>query len=125
MIDAYAWIEYFNGTPIGKNVKDLIENDNNEVYTNVITIAELKSSYERNKLDFKEEKKALLGLSKFYYITLDFAEEVGKLHAELKKERKNISLADSFVLSTAKQLKAKVVTGDKDFRGLKEVIMIK
>jgi len=34
-------------------------------------------------------------------------------------------MADIFVLLTARKLNAKVVTGDEDFRGLKEVVMIK
>ncbi len=45
--------------------------------------------------------------------------------AELRKERKHMGLADVHVLLTARKLKGKVVTGDEDFRGMKEAIIIK
>ncbi|MBI2672430.1 PIN domain-containing protein [Candidatus Woesearchaeota archaeon] len=125
VIDAYAWIEYFNGTKLGIKVKEILEDQNNLIYTNIITISELVSSYKRNSLSFEKEKNILLSTSAIYEINLDFAEEAGRLHAELKKERKNISMADIFVLLTARKLNAKVVTGDEDFKGLKEVVMIK
>ena len=125
VIDAHAWIEYFNGTESGEKVKEIIENSKNRIYTNVITIAELSSSFSRKNNDFEEAKKIIASLSLFYLIDKDFAEESGKLHATLKKERKNIGLADIFVLLTARKLNAKVITGDEDFKGLKEVILIK
>lgn len=125
VLDAYAWIEYFNGTKAGEKVKVIVENQDNKIYTNIITIAELASSYRRNKLNFDEEKKILLANFEIYYITFEFSAEAGELHAEIKKVRKHMGLADVFVLLTARKLNAKVVTGDEDFRGLKEAIIIK
>ena len=125
VIDAYAWIEYFNGTKQGEKVKNIIENPKNKIFTNAVTVAELASSYRRNKLNFDEEKRIILDLSKIYNINLEFAEEAGRLHANIKKERKKIGMADVFILLTAKKLKAKVVTCDEDFIGLKEVFMLK
>lgn len=125
VIDAYAWVEYFDGTLLGEKVKEIIENPENSIFTNIITIAELASHFKRKKYDFDEPKKILLSLSSIYSPTLEFAEEAGNLHAELKKERKHMGLADIFVLLTARKIKAKVITGDEDFRGLKEVFMIK
>ncbi|MBI5072248.1 PIN domain-containing protein [Candidatus Woesearchaeota archaeon] len=125
VIDAYAWVEYFNGTTLGEKVKKIIENPSHTIYTNIITIAELSSYFGKRGYSFEEPKKILLSLSTIYTPTVEFAEEVGALHATIKKERKHIGLADIFVLSTAKKLEAKVVTGDEDFRGLKEALMIK
>lgn len=124
VVDAYAWVEYFNGTKAGEKVREIIEKSNNIIYTNIITLAELSSSYARNSLPFEEERKSLLSLSSIYQIGVDFSIEAGELHAKMKKERKNISLADVFVLLTARKLGAKLVTGDEDFRGLKGVVMI-
>lgn len=125
VIDAHAWIEYFNGTKLGVKVKEIVENKNNTIFTNIVTIAELASSYERNSLNFENEEKILRALSKIYFVDFNFAKEAGKLHAVVKKERRNISLADVFVLFTARKLGAKVVTGDDDFKGFKEAIVIK
>lgn len=125
VIDAYSWVEYFQGTDSGKKVKELIENPDSINYTNMLTIAELSSFFQRKGYDFKEAKKILLSLSKAFEISVDFAEDAGKLHAIVKKERKHIGLADIFVLLTARKLNAKVLTGDEDFRGFKEVVLIK
>ena len=124
VVDAYAWIEYFDGTTIGEKVKRVIEDANNVIFTNVITLAELASIFTRKNKNYEEAKKIILSRSSFYEVNMNFTEEVGKLHAELKKNRKHISLADVFVLLTAKKLGGKVITGDKDFKGLKEVIML-
>ncbi|HIJ12081.1 TPA: type II toxin-antitoxin system VapC family toxin [Candidatus Woesearchaeota archaeon] len=125
VIDAYAWVEYFNGSPLGELVQEIVEDSTNIIYTNIVTVAELASSYSRNRLSFEGECKILKTLSRFHYIDENFAFEAGILHAKLRKDRKHIGLADTFVLLTARKHKAKVVTGDEDFRGLKEVIMIK
>ena len=125
VIDAYAWIEYFDGTEQGEQVRQIIENQENSIFTNVITIAELAGHFKRKNKDFGEAKKIMLSLSSFYPIEFEFAEEAGVLHTILKKERKNIGLADIIVLLTARKINAKVITDDEDFKGLKEVIMIK
>jgi len=125
VIDTYAWIEYFNGTKLGEKVKVIIENSENIIYTNIITIAELSSTYTRNLVNFSKEKEVILNLSKIFNIDFKFAEEAGILHAETKKKNKHIGMADIFILLTAKKVSGKVVTGDEDFRGMKEVLMLK
>lgn len=125
VIDAYAWIEYFDGSVLGEKVKRIVEDTKNSIYTNVVTIAELAGHFKRKEFDFAETKKVLLSLSSIYLIDIEFAEEAGKLHVDLKKERKHMGLADVLILLTARKTDAKVVTGDEDFRGLKETVMIK
>lgn len=125
VIDACAWIEYFNASKSGEYVKKIVENSENTIYTNIITIAELSSSYTRNKLSFENEKNTLLQISSLFNVDLLFCDEVGKLHAETKQKVKNLSLSDAFVLLTARKVGGKIVTCDEDFRGIKEAIMIK
>ena len=125
VIDAYAWIEYFDGTKKGEIVKEIIENENIKILTNIVTIAEISSHYKRKNINFEMPLQVINTLSEIFYLDLEFTIEVGKLHADLKKERKHMGLADIFMLLTAKKTNSKVVTGDEDFRGLKEVFMIK
>lgn len=110
---------------MGEKVKKIIENPQNKIITHLFTLAELASSYGRDEISFKTEEKLLLSLTSIRHLDISFALESGKLHAELRKERKHIGLADTCVLLTARKMNGKVVTGDEDFRGLKEVIMIK
>ena len=125
VIDAYAWVEYFEGSLLGEKVKEIIEHPSHNIYTNLITFAELASYFERKGFGFTDPKQIILSLSNVYPLDIMFVQEAGKLHAEIKKERKHMSLADVFVLHTARKLHAKVVTGDQDFKGLKEVMILK
>ncbi|MDP4012468.1 MAG: PIN domain-containing protein [Candidatus Nanoarchaeia archaeon] len=125
VIDSYAWIEYFDGTNLGLKVKDFFNDKNNTIITNAITITEVVSKAKRAGKDIKEIYEAMSNLSSIYNINDSLALEAGELHADIKSKRKHFSVADIFVLLTARKLNAKVVTGDEDFRGLKEAIMIK
>ena len=125
IIDAYAWIEYFDGTDLGLKVKEFLDNDSNIIITNSITITEVISKAKRKNKDVESIYKMMTTLSNIYNINSELAKEAGIFHAEIKAKNRHFSIADCFVLLTAKKLNARVVTGDEDFRNLKEAIMIK
>ena len=52
VIDSYAWIEYIDGTQTGRELQKLLEK-NEEVYTSVITVAEVVSKAARRNKDAK------------------------------------------------------------------------
>jgi len=66
----------------------------------------------------------------FEIIDEKLALETGKAYLELVKHAKNIGLrqkpsfVDAIILATARKLQAKIITGDKHFKGLKETIWI-
>ena len=124
VIDAHAWIEYFIGSDKGNEVKKIVESENNEVFTSIITIAEVVSITKRENRDAEQKYLDMVNLSKIYGINLDLAKEAGILHAEVRKTIKDFGLADAIVLSTARKLGAKIVTGDPQFKGFKEAILI-
>ena len=47
VFDTYAWIEYFKGSATGTKVKRIVESEENEIFTSVMTIAELSSKLKR------------------------------------------------------------------------------
>ena len=124
VIDAHAWIEYFIESEKGKKVKEIIEDENNEIFVSVITIAEVSSIGVREKRDVELGNKIILSLSSIHFISLEFAKEAGILHAEIRKKIKDFGLADVFVLLTARKLGAKIITGDPHFKTFKEAILI-
>ena len=124
VIDASAWIEYFNGSKEGEKVKEVVENEIHKIYTNVITFAELASFFRRKEHDFQKAKEMIISLSSWYALDPLFAQEAGELLVEMKKTRKKIGLADILVLLTARKVEGKVVTADQDFKGLKETLLI-
>ena len=50
--------------------------------------------------------------------------ETGILQAEIRDTIKDFSLSDAYVLATARNLDAKVLTGDPHFKDVKDAIMI-
>ena len=124
VIDAYAWIEYFIESDKGKKVKEIVELQGNEIFTSVITIAEVCSIGVREKRDVELGNKIILGLSSIHFINLELAREAGILHAGIRKKIKDFGLADTFVLLAARTLGAKIVTGDHHFKGMKEAVLI-
>lgn len=123
IVDAWVWIDYFDG--VNKKIKNIIEEENNELYTTLITVSEVISVSKRKNKDVDEIFKALTSLSQIFESNLLFHKEVGILHAEIRKTLKDFGIADTFVLLAARKLKAKILTCDDHFRSFKEAIFVK
>ncbi|OGJ19968.1 hypothetical protein A3K73_03345 [Candidatus Pacearchaeota archaeon RBG_13_36_9] len=124
VIDSWAWIEYLIGSDYGEKVKEIVENKENEVFTCILSIAEIMSMTKRENKDSDSAYNSIVSLSKIYHIDNELSKNAGLLHAEIKKEIKDFGLIDAFILITARELKAKILTGDKHFKNFKEAIFI-
>jgi len=124
VVDSYAWIEYLDGTEIGRKVSDLIK-ENNEIFTCVLTIAEVASKAARKGKDVKIAYDVLTSNSKIIDADEELSLRVGLLHFEMRKTVKDFGLADAYILATAGKLKAKILTGDIHFKNMKEAVLIK
>ena len=126
IIDSYAWLEYFMGTEAGRGVKEIIDSEADEKLTPSICLAETYAKI----LKTEDEKKAELrrefikSRSALVPLVEELAVEAAKIDVAMKKKVQGWGLADSIVLSTARNRKGKVVTGDLHFRGLAEAHMI-
>jgi predicted nucleic acid-binding protein len=123
VVDSWAWIEYLSGSEMGK-VAAKAMSEASELWTSVASVAEIVSKYRRAGVDETQAMRAVASLSKIGVPDLDDAREAGTVHAELKPKSRNLSFADSFVLQLARKKGAKVLTGDPDFRGLKEAQLL-
>ncbi len=124
VLDAYAWVEYLEGSKAGLKVREIILDKSNTIYTNSVTVAEVISRTKRKNMDIKIALNAIGSLSIIINIDFSLANEVGLLHADIRKTIKDFGLADAFVLLTARKLNAKILTGDPHFKGFKETIII-
>lgn len=124
VIDAYAWIEYVNGSTRGVKVKNIIESQSNKVHTCAVTIAEIVSKFIRRKFDPEIVFNAVIGSSHVIPVDDKLSFVAGQLHAEMRKHVKDFGLADAYVLACAKNYNAKIVTGDPHFRSVRGVLMI-
>ena len=124
VIDAHAWIEYFIGSNRGNAVRKILESDDNEIFTSILTVSEVVSKTKRENHDAEQKFVDIVNLSKIFFINIEFAREAGILHAEIRKKIKDFGMADAVVLLTARKLEAKIVTGDPHFKGFKETVLI-
>ncbi len=124
VIDAYAWIEYLIGREAGTKVKQVIEEENNEIYTSAVTLAEVISKIARQKQNVETAYDILTSNSNIIDINDQLSKETGILHAKMRKTKKDFGLADAYVLATAIKTNAKIITGDPHFKGIKEAIIL-
>jgi len=123
VVDSWAWLEYLDGTPTGARVRDVVEKDR-EIFTTAASLAEVVSVAKRRGKDHGEAATRVLSLSKFVSPDSQDAMEAGGLHAATKEKSRNFSLADAFALQLARKKSARVLTGDPDFKGIKEAELI-
>jgi len=126
VIDSFAWLEYFMGSPRGKAVKEIIDSSADEKFTPAICVAEVYAKSLKNEGEAMAETRRNFMRDRGAVASLDEgrAVEAAKIDVAKKREVYRWGLADSIVLATARELGAKVVTGDSHFKGLQEVIMI-
>jgi predicted nucleic acid-binding protein len=124
VFDTYAWIEYFDGSIKGEKVRNVLSEKSNEVVTNAVTAAEVVSVFSRRDKDTSKALEAMRGLSVLHIVDEHVAEETGLVHSEMKKKMRDFGLADAFVVASARQLNAKIVTGDPHFRNMKNVLFL-
>jgi predicted nucleic acid-binding protein len=122
-VDAYAWVEYLDGTSRGIKLRTLIE-ENAELYTSAVTLAEVVSKAARTGGDGKRADSIMRGNSTVVDADAQLSYDTGVLHAEIRRTVRDFGLADAYVLATARRVGGKVLTGDPHFRDLPEAIMI-
>jgi len=118
-------MEYLEGSLLGEKVRQRIsEHAGNEVFTHVVSVAEIISKVRRRGNDTDTAWSAIVSNSKVLAIVDIDSKEAGLLHAKMKSKNSNFGLADAFVLAAARKLRAKVLTGDPDFEGIADAEML-
>ncbi|MDI6640044.1 MAG: PIN domain-containing protein [Methanocellales archaeon] len=123
VIDAYAWVEYLDGSRSGEKVKAILQGEN-EIYTCAVTVAEVASKVCRREMDVNTALEAISTLSKIIEVDFNLAKASGISHAKMREKIMDFGLADSFVLESAKRIEGKIVTGDEHFRDTEGVVFV-
>jgi len=124
VVDAYAWIEYLDGSAAGQKVNDLLE-ENDQTYTCAVTVAEVVSKVARTGKNAQIAFDVLVSNSQIVSIDEELSLQAGLLHSEMRRTIKDFGLADAYVLATARKLDAKILTGDPHFKAVKEAAFVK
>jgi len=119
VLDSWAWVELLTGSEKGRKVESRILSAE-QVYTTTFSLAEVISVTARRGRPSEKAAEVIRSNSKILAPSGDDSIESGLIPAKSKSERSNLSLADSFVLQSARKLGAKVLTGDPDFQGVKD-----
>jgi len=123
LFDAFAWIAYLEGGSAGEKVNKILQEDN-EIYTLSITVAEVVSKTKRMKRDAEAAYLAIISNSTIIDAPPKISKEAGLLHAQIREKIKNFGIVDTLIAVTAKSISAKILTGDEHFKNFKEAIFI-
>ena len=117
VIDSSAWIEYLEGSHQGKKAAKIIEGEAHIIITPKVVMAEVYSKTLRSGGDPEKARSIIEDYSAQFDEDNETYFLAGRLHAELKKKFKDMSLADAVVMAVAKKNDAKIVTKDFHLKG--------
>lgn len=124
LIDSYAWIEYFIGSSKGSILRKLFINENNRFLTIECCLAEIKGWALKNNRDFDEIFKIVRANSNILSVTEYDWINCAKERFEQRKTQKDFGLIDAIILVKQKELNCIIVTGDKHFKNLHNVVFL-
>ncbi len=121
IFDTFAWVELFDGTEKGKKVLLLLEED--VVATSVIVLAELSDKCRRENWNIEPFLQYIRAKAMILPLSQEIAIKSGFYKTELRKICRNISLPDAIHYTTARENNAILVTGDSDFKDVKNNVL--
>ncbi|MFH1199459.1 MAG: PIN domain-containing protein [Candidatus Micrarchaeota archaeon] len=122
LFDTFAWIEFFNGTTLGRKVTDLLKHESPA--TAMPTLSELASWALKNGYDPGEILSKVAQASNILGFNAAVAQLAGELHYKYKKADSSFGMVDSMIYATALSYGLKLVTGDPHFKDKPEVVFL-
>ena len=122
LIDTYAWIELFQESEEGMEVKKVLHDQNNS--TSIVAISKIVVWALKNNIDPEKYIDFVRELSGILEVTDAISILAGRLNFEIRKNIGDFGMIDSIIYATAKFYNLQVLTGDKHFQGLDGVIML-
>ncbi|MDY6930849.1 MAG: PIN domain-containing protein [Halobacteriota archaeon] len=121
LVDSSAWIEYFKGTDPGIYAKKVLEESSEKVIVSLINIGEVYSWVLRYySIDIAEEMRKTMETRAF---VSDITEPI-IVEAAMMKNANGWELDSSIIFVTARKEGASILTGDPNFKDLKESLFI-
>jgi predicted nucleic acid-binding protein len=124
IIDSYAWVEYFLGSKKGEVVNELFSNQENEFITVDCCLAEIHGWVLREKQNFEKFLTVIRANSDLMKLSEQNWIDAGKERFEQRKNQKDFGLIDSALVAKQKELNCKIVSSDKHFKNLKDVVFL-
>lgn len=121
-IDSSAWIELYEGSEAGRAVKAALMQ--NACYTSMVTVAEVTSAAMRKSKDSMALVEVIGGSSSLLGIDPAIASLAGRLNFERKRSNRKWGMTDSFILEAGMIYGLKILTEDRDFGDLPNVVLV-
>lgn len=123
LLDTWAWVEYFQGSPQGARVRLVVEKG--EAATCILSIAELSDLHARAKRPGLDERLAFIaGRGPILDVSRQAAARAGQTKWAQRAKGYALGLGDAIIYEVAREHDLELVTGDEGFRGLEGVRMI-
>lgn len=119
LVDSWAWIEYFKGTTAGGEAAKIIESGQ-QLLVSAVNLSEIYCFLLRT---MPAESERLVSFVTASCFVIPVEAQIALNAAKIKVSRK-IGLADAIIMATAEENNATILTGDDDFKGVKNVIYI-
>ncbi|HLC57234.1 MAG TPA: PIN domain-containing protein [Candidatus Nanoarchaeia archaeon] len=123
LIDSSVWIEYGIGSPLGERIKEILECGN--AFTCLLSIAEISDKLSREGERFESFLRFIQKKSVVVNITIPSCAMAGELKKERRKSISSFGIIDALIYLTSQENKCMLVTKDRDFEGMKEVLLVK
>ncbi len=114
IIDSSGWLHYFMGGPLVEPYAEHLTKNFNQIVTPSIVLYEVYKKLQR-EVDEETLEACLSQLEKTNL--LEFGSDLAYRAAELSSQHR-LAMADSIIYATAEACDAKLITSDKDFKGL-------
>ena len=124
IVDAYAWIEYFRGSPKAQEFRKLLMNSENNFITCDCTVAEIRLWAIRVNQDFNELFRVVQSNSSLSPITLHDWLNAAIARQKMRKTRERFGLIDALLLVKQREFKCRLISGDVHFNDLPAVIFL-
>src|SRR3989338_2194656 len=127
VLDTYAWIEYFEGSPSGLKVKEILEDSKQPLFTPSIVLAELSDAVVKGKVktNWDDLVRFVVFNTQIKDIDPSIALEAGMIKNEMRKKHPDFGLVDAIVLATSRKTDSKLLTGDPHLISEVDVVDIK
>ncbi|MBI4148293.1 PIN domain-containing protein [Candidatus Woesearchaeota archaeon] len=123
ILDASAWIEYFDDSVLADQIEHHLMNSS--CVTLSITVAEVVAKILKTQHSPDEPITAMRTLSAVLPVDEELSIAAARIYVERRKSHSKFALSDAFLVALARRLSARIVTKDNDFAGLKEAIVMK
>jgi predicted nucleic acid-binding protein len=105
-------------------VRGILADEQNDIFTSMLSVAEVVSVVERTGRRGRRAAEALESASVLVPLDFTLSVSAGLIHAKMRSQSIDFPYGDAAVVATAKTLRARIVTFDRHFEGLDDVLFL-